>query len=126
MNIIIEKAQESDIDALSQFYDEVNDYLASHINYPEWKRGIYPARDTAENAVLEGTAYAARENGRIIGSLSCARCRKMVMKRRTGIFLPIMTILSLSIRWRCTRIIPERAWEGSWWISSSIMGGKMA
>ena len=34
MNIIIEKAQESDIDALSQFYDEVNDYLASHINYP--------------------------------------------------------------------------------------------
>lgn len=68
MNIIIEKAQESDIDALSRFYDEVNDYLASHINYPEWKRGIYPARDTAENAVLEGTAYAARENGRIIGS----------------------------------------------------------
>ena len=68
MNIIIEKAQESDIDALSQFYDEVNDYLASHINYPEWKRGIYPAGDTAENAVLEGTAYAARENGRIIGS----------------------------------------------------------
>ena len=55
MNIIIEKAGESDIDALSRFYDEVNDYLASHINYPEWKRGIYPARDTAENAILEGT-----------------------------------------------------------------------
>ena len=39
---------------------------------------------------------------------SCARCRKMVMKRRTGIFLPIMTILSLSIRWRCTRIMPGK------------------
>lgn len=69
MKIIIEKAGGNDIDALARLYDEVNDYLASHINYPGWKRGIYPARDTAESAVLEGNAYAAMENGRIIGSV---------------------------------------------------------
>lgn len=72
MNIIIEKAGESDIDALSQFYDVVNDYLASHINYPEWKRGIYPARDTAENAVLEAAQGLAIIPSIILKSLNAS------------------------------------------------------
>lgn len=69
MKHIIEKGLPSDIDALEAFYDELTDYLETHINYPGWKRGIYPDRETAETGVHEGTLYVVRDGSRIAGTV---------------------------------------------------------
>ncbi len=65
----IEKGMTQDVDELERLYDDLNDYLAANINYPGWKKGIYPVRETAENAISEGNLYVAREGERIAGSV---------------------------------------------------------
>ena len=65
----IEKGMTQDVDELERLYDDLNDYLAANINYPGWKKGIYPVRETAENGIAEGNLYVARTGGRIAGSL---------------------------------------------------------
>lgn len=69
MEFIIEKANEIDIDELEALYDGINDYLEQNINYPGWKKGIYPVRKDAEDGVKAGTLYVARSSHRIIGSI---------------------------------------------------------
>jgi len=69
MNIIIEKGIKSDIDQLAQLYDDLNDFLESGINYPGWIKGIYPTREDAVNGVANGTLYAAKSAGKIVGSI---------------------------------------------------------
>ena len=51
---------EQDIEALARLYDEVNDYLAETINYPGWKKGIYPIRQTAEDGIKEKAYYEVK------------------------------------------------------------------
>mgnify|MGYP000937108274 CR=1 FL=1 len=65
----IKKGKVQDINEISDLYDTVTGYLESHINYPGWKKGIYPARLDGEQAVKEGTLYVARVDGKIVGSL---------------------------------------------------------
>ena len=40
MNLIIELGTSADIDELERLYDELNDYLATTVNYPGWIKGI--------------------------------------------------------------------------------------
>lgn len=49
--IIIRSATASDIDAIEYLYNDLNDYLATHENYPRWKKGIYPIREDAYRTV---------------------------------------------------------------------------
>lgn len=69
MNIIIELGKESDINELENLYNDLNDYLASGINYPGWKKGIYPIREDAANGIKNRNLYIAKYNGKIIGSI---------------------------------------------------------
>lgn len=69
MEITIELGQANDIDELEQLYNDLNDYLAKGINYPGWIKGIYPIRENATDGVKSGTLYAAKHNGKIIGSI---------------------------------------------------------
>lgn len=69
MNITFELGTPGDIDELAQLYDSITDYLESHINYPGWRKGLYPNRDTAREGVEEGSLYVARDNGRIVGTV---------------------------------------------------------
>lgn len=59
---------ETDIDELEQLYDNVNDYLASNTNYPGWKKGVYPTRDTAVEGIRDHCLYVAIEEYAIVGS----------------------------------------------------------
>lgn len=34
----IRKGTEDDVDEVSALYDELNDYLESHVNYPGWRK----------------------------------------------------------------------------------------
>lgn len=62
-------ATQQDIDALEQFYNNINDYLAVTVNYTGWRKGIYPARQDAEAAIDEGALFIAEEQQELIGSL---------------------------------------------------------
>lgn len=69
MNIVIEKGTELDVDQLAQLYDDLNDFLARDINYPGWRKGVYPTREDAANGVANGTLYVAKSAGEIVGSI---------------------------------------------------------
>ncbi|MDO5418003.1 MAG: GNAT family N-acetyltransferase [Lachnospiraceae bacterium] len=66
--IQIEKASVQDLDGVEKLYNESVHYLETHINYPGWKCGIYPAREDAETAISEDSLYVVKENVQIIGS----------------------------------------------------------
>lgn len=69
MNLIFEQGTPDDIEELAQLYDAITDYLECHTNYPGWRKGLYPNRDTALEGVAEGTLYVARKDGRIVGTV---------------------------------------------------------
>lgn len=69
MSLFIEKGNKADIDELARLYDDLNDYLASGINYPGWKKGLYPIRQDATNGIEKGELYVARQSDKIIGSI---------------------------------------------------------
>lgn len=69
MDIIIELGKENDIDELEELYNDLNDYLEKEINYPGWKKGVYPIRQDAVAGIENGNLYVAKHNGKIVGSL---------------------------------------------------------
>ena len=58
-----------DIPELVRLYEETVEHLESHVNYPGWKKGVYPGEAAAEEGVKTGTLYVAEAGGRIIGSI---------------------------------------------------------
>ena len=69
MPILIRKAAECDLDSIARLYDELNDHLAAHINYPGWRKGSYPLRQDAEEGLAGGTLYVAEIEGKIAGAV---------------------------------------------------------
>lgn len=68
MDIIIELGKENDIDELEQLYNELNDHLEKEVNYPGWKKGVYPIRQNAIDGVENANLYVAKHKGIIVGS----------------------------------------------------------
>lgn len=69
MDITIQLGQVTDIDKLENLYNDLNDYLAEGINYPGWKKGIYPIRQNAIDGVKNKNLYVAKYHETIIGSI---------------------------------------------------------
>lgn len=69
MGIVVRNATANDIDAIACLYDDLNDYLATHENYPRWKKGAYPTRKHAEEALEEGKLYVAIIGGEVAGTV---------------------------------------------------------
>ena len=66
---VIEKGTTEDVDELENLYDALNDHLSRAVNYPGWIKGIYPVRETAEDAIKEGSLFVLRIDGLIAGSI---------------------------------------------------------
>ena len=66
--MLIRKGTGQDVGELAALYDVLNDYLESHVNYPGWRKGVYPTREDAVRGVEEGTLFVAVEKGRIASS----------------------------------------------------------
>ena len=73
MPILIRKATASDLNAIARLYDDLNDHLAAHVNYPGWRKGSYPLRQDAEEGLADGTLYVAELNGQIAGTVMYLR-----------------------------------------------------
>lgn len=69
INMIFEKASIEDINEISELYDAVCDYLASDINYPGWKKGIYPIREDALEGLRDNALYIMKDENRIAGTV---------------------------------------------------------
>ncbi len=69
MELTIRCGAQEDIGALVQLYDDLNDHLASTINYPGWKKGVYPTLQDAAQGIREGTLHVATWHDEIVGSL---------------------------------------------------------
>lgn len=65
----IVKGTKYDIEELESLYNDLNDYLASNINYPGWLKGIYPIREDAVSGIEQGNLYVIRDENCIAGSL---------------------------------------------------------
>lgn len=69
MDLQIRKGTMQDVEEMGQLYDAVNDYLADHVNYPGWRKGIYPTREDAVRGINEGCLYVAAKGLKIAGSM---------------------------------------------------------
>lgn len=69
MDIRIERAFTDNIEEIAELYDSLNDYLAAAVNYPGWKKGVYPTREDAEKGIMEGCLYAAWDCIKIAGTV---------------------------------------------------------
>uniref|UniRef100_UPI003260A5DD GNAT family N-acetyltransferase n=1 Tax=Clostridium sp. NkU-1 TaxID=1095009 RepID=UPI003260A5DD len=65
----IEKGCLNDIDGLECLYNDLNDYLETHINFPGWKKGIYPVKETALKGIEEGNLFVIKNDKYILGSV---------------------------------------------------------
>ena len=67
--ITIRPGRQEDIPGIVQLYDETTKYLESHINYPGWRNGVYPAWEDAVAGVRSQTIHVAVLDGKIVGSI---------------------------------------------------------
>ena len=70
MDIIIRKATLQDLDAAEALYGAVCGYLADKPFNPGWRRGVFPAREDAEQYLAADGLYIARDGGEIVGSIA--------------------------------------------------------
>ena len=64
----IRKGTEKDIDEVTALYDALNDYLEIHMNYPGWRKGIYPTREDAVQGIVENNLFVAVVEDNIAGT----------------------------------------------------------
>ena len=69
MAIKIVLGTENDLDGITSLYDELNEALEATVNYPGWKKGVYPTRNEAEIGVGSQTLYVAKLKSKIVGSI---------------------------------------------------------
>lgn len=69
MGIFIDKGTSRDVDAVERLYNDLNDYLDSHINYPGWAKGTYPVRQQAEDGVAGQSLFITRIGEKVAGSV---------------------------------------------------------
>ena len=51
MDMEIVLGKKSDINELEALYNDLNDALEKGVNYPGWKKGVYPVRSDAEKGI---------------------------------------------------------------------------
>ena len=59
-----------DLLEIATLYDEVTAYLQQNINYPGWKKGIYPTYNEALSGVSKQELYVALYQGKIVGCVT--------------------------------------------------------
>jgi len=69
MSIEIMQATLYDVSEIGSLFDYLNDHLEDTINYPGWKKGVYPTREHAQADIAAKTLFVARHQDRIVGTI---------------------------------------------------------
>ena len=64
----IRKAEQRDIARILEIYEKIHDETEAGRLTSGWKRGVYPTRETAEEAVGRGDIFVMEVGGRVVGS----------------------------------------------------------
>ena len=67
---MVRKAISSDVEWIEAMYNEHFAYENEHGAFTVFKKGIYPTKKDAEDALCAGALYVYEEEGSIAGSLS--------------------------------------------------------
>lgn len=67
--MLIEYGTYNDTDEMEQLYSELTEMLETGVNYPGWKKGIYPVREDAMAGIAAHNLFVARRDHKIIGSI---------------------------------------------------------
>lgn len=62
-------ASMEDLQELEQLYEALHHRLEQGTNYPGWRRGVYPVKETALKGIEAQTLYVAKQEGCIAGSV---------------------------------------------------------
>jgi len=65
----IRLAKISDIDEITNLYNDVTDYLEKHTNYACWVKDVYPVRETALNGLDSKNLYVLESDEKIAASV---------------------------------------------------------
>ena len=65
---IFRKAEEKDIDIIEQIYSDVISCEEKGLSEIGWIRGVYPTRQTAEDALFRGDLFVMEDGGAVVGS----------------------------------------------------------
>ena len=68
MSVKIRKATTSDIDAINKIYENIHTAEESANAFVGWVRGVYPTKNTAQEALQRGDLFAEEYNGQIVGT----------------------------------------------------------
>lgn len=93
-------ATTNDIEAIEHLYNDLNDYLETHVNYPRWKKGVYPIREDAEEALANGTLYVAIIDGKVAGTVVYSDEQEDAYRAidwQIEFDVPILTICKLAV-----------------------------
>lgn len=69
MEIQIRKGNTQDIKELEELYNVLNETLEKGVNYPGWKKDVYPTREDAEKGIKKGTLHVATLKDNIVGTI---------------------------------------------------------
>lgn len=100
MDIIVRMATANDMDAVEHLYNDLNDYLATHENYPRWKKGVYPIREDAEEALAKGSLYVAIADGKVAGTVVYSSDQEnayQTVKWQIAFDVPVLIICKLAV-----------------------------
>ena len=65
----LRRGNAGDLNAVAALYDALNDHLARHVNYPGWRKGVYPIREDAARGIAERTLFVLEDAGAIAGTV---------------------------------------------------------
>lgn len=68
-SMIFQKATRAELDEIGGLYDAVCEDLGTHENYPGWKKGVYPTRDDAQDALKENALYVCKRENAVVGTV---------------------------------------------------------
>lgn len=66
---MIRKAAEADLDGVAAVYEALFDKEDREGSWTNWKRGVYPTRETAAGSLARGELFVYEEEGKILASM---------------------------------------------------------
>lgn len=68
MNLLVRKAVAAELDEVCRIYELIHDAEESGVVTVGWRRGVYPTRATAAEALARGELFVMTDGGRVVAS----------------------------------------------------------
>lgn len=73
--LVVAEGKSADLPKIISLYNELHDALEKGVNYPLWKKHVYPNEETAVEGIATETLYVIKDEERIVGSIILNHCQ---------------------------------------------------